>query len=71
MSRSLTEINKSVPGAVLAGVKREVRHTKNTRRLRKLTPEAMATENAKRATVGLPPQRVSGMLRQRMATIGA
>lgn len=57
MPRPLSEINKSIPGAVLAGVKSEVRHTKAARKLRKMTPEQLAATNADRVKFGLPPHQ--------------
>lgn len=69
MSRPLSEIKKSVPGAVLAGVKREVRHTKAVHKLRKMSPEALAAENTQRKQVGLPPHYVGPSLKRRLTTI--
>jgi len=69
MHRPLTEIQKSIPTTVIAGVKREVRHTKNSRTLRKMTPAQLAEDNAARARVGLHPRYQSQTLRQRLTTI--
>jgi hypothetical protein len=65
----LVEIKKSIATSVWAGAKKEVRHTKRSRALRRMPADALAAENTARAKVGLPPHQINGTLKQRLATI--